>query len=66
MLNFKISNQVPTEILTLKNDLELNTELQLIKKYQTACCSNYQEAIIMILKERGYSTLEIGHLLNHH
>lgn len=32
MFNFKIFNKVSTDVLTIKNDLELNTELQLINK----------------------------------
>ncbi len=33
MFNFKIFNKVSTDVLTIKNDLELNTELQLINKF---------------------------------
>ena len=36
MFNFKIFNKVSTEVLTIKNDLELNSEIQLINKYKTA------------------------------
>ena len=38
MFNFKIFNKVSTEVLTIKNDLELNSEIQLINKYKTAHC----------------------------
>ncbi|MEQ1176098.1 MULTISPECIES: hypothetical protein [Acinetobacter] len=63
MFNFKIFNKVSTEVLTIKNDLELNSEIQLINKYKTAHCENYRKAIILIFKERGYTRLEIGQLL---
>ena len=63
MFNFKIFNKVSTEVLTIKNDLELNTELQLINKYRTATSDDYRQAIVLIFKERGYSALEIGQLL---
>lgn len=32
MFNFKIFNKVSAEVLTIKNDLQLNAELQLINK----------------------------------
>lgn len=63
MFNFKIFNKVSTEVLTIKNDLELNTEFQLINKYKTATSDDYRQAIVLIFKERGYSSLEIGQLL---
>ncbi|MCO8108841.1 MULTISPECIES: hypothetical protein [Acinetobacter] len=63
MFNFKIFNKVSTDVLTIKNDLELNTELQLINKYKTATSDDYRQAIVLIFKERGYSALEIGQLL---
>ena len=63
MFNFKIFNKVSTDLLTIKNDLELNTELQLINKYKTATSDDYRQAIVLIFKERGYSALEIGQLL---
>ncbi len=56
MFNFKIFNKVSTEVLTIKNDLQLNAELQLINKYN-------KQAIVLIFKERGYTRLEIGQLL---
>lgn len=62
MFNFKIFNKVSTDVLTIKNDLELNTELQLINKYKTATSDDYRQAIVLIFKERGYSALEIGQL----
>ncbi|WP_168408871.1 hypothetical protein [Acinetobacter indicus] len=58
MFNFKIFNKVSTDVLTIKNDLELNTELQLINKYKTATSDDYMQAIVLIFKERGYSALE--------
>lgn len=63
MFNFKIFNRVSTEVLTIKNDLQLNSELQLINKYKTSISQDYMRAIVLILKERGYSSLEIGQLL---
>lgn len=63
MFNFKIFNKVSTEVLTIKNDLELNSEIQLINKYKTAISEDYKQAIILIFKERGYTRLEIGQLL---
>ena len=63
MFNFKIFNKVSTDVLTIKNDLELNTELQLINKYKTATSDDYRQAIVLIFKERGYSALVIGQLL---
>ncbi len=36
MFNLKIFNKISTEVLTLKNDLELNSEIQLITKYKTS------------------------------
>jgi hypothetical protein len=63
MFNFKIFNKVSTEVLTIKNDLQLNAELQLINKYKTAISEDYKQAIVLIFKERGYTRLEIGQLL---
>jgi hypothetical protein len=63
MFNFKIFNKVSTEVLTIKNDLQLNSELQLINKYKTSISEEYRQAIVLIFKERGYSSLEIGQLL---
>ena len=51
------------EVLTIKNDLELNSEIQLINKYKTAISEDYKQAIVLIFKERGYTRLEIGQLL---
>ena len=62
MFNFKIFNKVSTEILTIKNDLQLNSELQLINKYKTSTSEDYRKAIVLIFKERGYTRLEIGQL----
>ena len=63
MFDFKIFNKVSTEVLTIKNDLQLNAELQLINKYKTAISEDYKQAIVLIFKERGYTRLEIGQLL---
>ncbi|MCT8102463.1 hypothetical protein H0920_15510 [Acinetobacter sp. C_4_1] len=63
MFNFKIFNKVSTEVLTIKNDLQLNAELQLINKYNTAISEDYKQALVLIFKERGYTRLEIGQLL---
>ena len=63
MFDFKIFNKVSTEVLTIKNDLQLNAELQLINKYKTATSEDYKQAIVLIFKERGYTRLEIGQLL---
>ncbi|WP_166172077.1 hypothetical protein [Acinetobacter sp. SA01] len=63
MFNFKIFNKVSTEVLTIKNDLQFNAELQLINKYKTATSEDYKQAIVLIFKERGYTRLEIGQLL---
>ena len=63
MFNFKIFNKVSAEVLTIKNDLQLNAELQLINKYKTATSEEYKQAIVLIFKERGYTRLEIGQLL---
>ena len=63
MFNFKIFNKVSTEVLTIKNDLQLNSEIQLITKYKTSTSEDYKKAIILIFKERGYTRLEIGQLL---
>ncbi|POV74517.1 hypothetical protein, partial [Acinetobacter sp. ACNIH4] len=60
MLNFKIFNKVSTEVLTIKNDLQLNSEQQLINKYRTSTSEDYRQAIVLIFKERGYTRLEIG------
>ena len=46
-----------------KNDLELNSENQLITKYKSSTSEDYKKAIILIFKERGYTRLEIGQLL---
>jgi hypothetical protein len=62
MFNFKIFNKVSTEVLTIKNDLQLNSELQLINKYKTSTSEDYRQAIVLIFKERGYTRLEIGQL----
>ncbi|AUX91303.1 hypothetical protein EGK58_016720 (plasmid) [Acinetobacter variabilis] len=62
MFNFKIFNKVSTEVLTIKNDLQLNSELQLINKYKTSTSEDYRKAIVLIFKERGYTRLEIGQL----
>ncbi|ENV43793.1 hypothetical protein [Acinetobacter schindleri] len=62
MLNFKIFNKVSTEVLTIKNDLQLNSEQQLINKYKTSTSEDYRQAIVLIFKERGYTRLEIGQI----
>jgi hypothetical protein len=63
MFNLKIFNKVSTEVLTIKNDLQLNSELQLINKYKSSDSDMYKQAIVLIFKDRGYSNLEIGQLL---
>ena len=63
MFNLNIFNKISTEVLTYKNALELNSENQLITKYKTSISDDYKKAIILIFKERGYSRLEIGQLL---
>ncbi|MGO1064324.1 MULTISPECIES: hypothetical protein [Acinetobacter] len=62
MFNFKIFNKVSTEVLTIKNDLQLNSEVQLITKYKTSTSEDYRKAIVLIFKERGYTRLEMGQL----
>jgi hypothetical protein len=62
MFNFKIFNKVSTEVLTIKNDLQLNSEVQLINKYKTSTSEEYRKAIVLIFKERGYTWLEMGQL----
>lgn len=62
MLNFKIFNKVSTEVLTIKNDFQLNSEQQLINKYRTSTSEDYRQAIVLIFKERGYTRLEIGQI----
>lgn len=62
MLNFKIFNKVSTEVLTIKNDLQLNSEQQLINKYRTSTSEDYRQAIVLIFKERGYTRAEISQL----
>jgi len=62
MLNFKIFNKVSTEVLTIKNDLQLNSEQQLINKYRTSTSEDYRQAIVLIFKKRGYTRLEIGQI----
>lgn len=64
MFNFKIFNKVSTEVLTINNDLQLNSEIQLITKYKTSTSEDYKKAIILIFKERGYTRLEIGQLFS--
>ena len=64
MFNFKIFNRVSTEVLPIKNDLQLNSEIQLITKYKTSTSEDYKKAIILIFKERGYTRLEIGQLFS--
>jgi len=63
MFNLNIFNKISAEVLTYKNALELNSENQLIIKYKTSSSDEYRKAIVLILKERGYSRLEIGQLL---
>ena len=62
MFNFKSCNKVFTQVLTMKNDLKLNSELQLLNKYKTSTSEDYRQAIFLIFKERGYTVLEIGQL----
>ena len=63
MFNLNIFNKISTEVLTYKNALELKSENQLIIKYKTSSSDDYKKAIVLVLKERGYSRLEIGQLL---
>ena len=63
MFNLNLFNNTSTEVLTFKNDLELNSENQLITKYKTSTSEDYKKAIMLIFKERGYTRLEIGLLL---
>ena len=62
MFNLKSCNKASTEVLTIKNDLELNSELQLINKYKTSTSEDYRQAIVLIFKERGYTRAEISQL----
>lgn len=52
-----------TDVLSYKNALELNSEIQLITKYKSSRCEDYKKAIVLIFKERGYARLETGQLL---
>ena len=63
MFNLNLFNKISTNVLILKNDLQLDTELEIISKYKTSISDDYRQAIVLILKERGYSRLEIGLLL---
>ncbi len=63
MFNLNLFNKISTNVLILKSDLQLDTELELISKYKTSISDDYRQAIVLILKERGYSRLEIGLLL---
>ena len=63
MFNLKIFKAISTEVLSVKNDLELNTEIQLINKYKTAKSDAYKESIVYILNDLCYTRLEIGQLL---
>lgn len=63
MFNCQIFNQVSTQVLTIKNDLQLNSDLQLINKYKSSSLDEYKQAIVLILKDRGYTNIEIGQLL---
>lgn len=63
MFKLNLFDTISTQVLTHKSTLELNSEAQLITKYQTSRCNDYRTAIILVLKERGYSRLEIGQLL---
>ena len=63
MLNLNIFDKMSTDILSYKNALELNSEIQLITKYKSSRCEDYKKAIVLIFKERGYTRLEIGQLL---
>ena len=63
MFNCQTFNKVSTQVLTLKNDLELNSELLLINKYKSSNSDEYKQAIVLIFKDRGYTKLEIGQLL---
>ena len=63
MFNLNIFNKISTEVLTYKNALELKSENQLIIKYKTSSSDDCRKAIVLVLKERGYSRLEIGQLL---
>lgn len=64
MFNLNMCKNISTEVLTFKNDLELNSDNQLINKYKTSDSEDYKKAIILIFKERGYVRLEIGQLLD--
>lgn len=63
MLNLNIFDKMSTDVLSYKNALELNSEIQLITKYKSSRCEYYKKAIVLIFKERGYTRLEIGQLL---
>ena len=45
MFNLNIFNRISSEVLTIKNDLELNSENQLITKYKTSTSEDYKKAI---------------------
>ncbi|MFX4309430.1 hypothetical protein F8N28_10975 [Acinetobacter soli] len=63
MFNLNLFNKISTNVLILKSDLQLDTELELMSKYKTSISDDYRQAIVLILKERGYSRLEIELLL---
>ncbi|SPL72462.1 hypothetical protein [Acinetobacter stercoris] len=52
------------ELLKTKHDLQENTDLQLAQKYKTSDSEAYKAAIITILKERGFTQIEIGQLID--
>ena len=44
MFNLNIFNKISSEVLTIKNDLELNSENQLITKYKSSTSEDYKKA----------------------
>ena len=52
MLSLNIFNKISSEVLTIKNDLELNSENQLITKYKTSTAVDYQQPNVLSFKER--------------
>lgn len=63
MFNCQFFKRISTQVLTIKNDLELNSELQLINRYKSSDSEEYKQAIVLVFKDRGYTNLEIGQLL---
>lgn len=62
MLKF-LTNTDKNTCLVMKQDLQNKSDIQLIQRLKNSTSDDYQHIIMKILKERGYTAIEIQQLI---